>query len=85
MNAVAEKNETSLNHSFQLLSQLRSSVSNDEGHSLLDELEEKLREMEQTNQKFVEEIDYRKEDEKSFMEGQEAQRKVQESLARDQQ
>ena len=46
MNAVAEKNETSLNLSFQLLSQLRSSVSNDEGHSLLDELEEKLREME---------------------------------------
>ena len=51
-------------------------MGNDQGHSLLNELEKKLRDMNEVNQKFVDEVDFRKEDEKSFVEGQDASEKA---------
>lgn len=76
MNSVSDTNEACLNQSFQILERLRGQMGNDQGHSLLNELEKKLRDMNEVNQKFVDEIDFRKEDEKSFAEGQDASEKA---------
>lgn len=76
MNSVSDTNDACLNQSFQILERLRGQMGNDQGHSLLNELEKKLRDMNEVNQKFVDEIDFRKEDEKSFVEGQDASEKA---------
>ena len=76
MNTVSDTNEACLNQSFQILERLRGQMGNDQGHSLLNELEKKLRDMNEVNQKFVDEIDFRKEDEKTFIEGQDASEKA---------
>lgn len=76
MNSVSDTNDACLNQSFQILERLRGQMGNDQGHSLLNELEKKLRDMNEVNQKFVDEVDFRKEDEKSFVEGQDASEKA---------
>lgn len=55
-----------------LLSKLRGKLKGAENNDLLSEIESKLKSMEQTNKKFVDEIDFRREDEKNYMEDQEA-------------
>lgn len=49
----------------------------------MDSLAGKLRLIEDSNQKFVDDIDYRKEDEKSFVESQDAQRLAQDTRVRE--
>lgn len=79
---MAERNETTLKDSFKLLDQLRNQVSS-ESRPLLDQVASKLRLIESSNQKFVDDIDYRKEDEKSFLESQDALRQVHDNSARE--
>lgn len=66
MAIVSDKNESSLQSSFSLLEQLRNSVTDSQGHKLVESLQKQLQQMIETNQKFSAEIDFRKQDEKSF-------------------